>query len=129
MNLAIADVLVTGYESLIDTVSLPDPDDRHVLAAAIRAGAQVIVTWNLKDFPAEALAPFGVRAVDPDDFVLEMIDLAPAAIASVVTTQAAALKNPPMGGGPADGYPRPAGAGSLCRPAPGAAGKRDVARI
>jgi predicted nucleic acid-binding protein len=48
MNQAIPDVIVTGYQSLIDGLTLPDPDDRHVLAAAIRAGAQVIVTWNLK---------------------------------------------------------------------------------
>ena len=53
MNEAVRDCLVSGYEVLIDSLSLPDPDDRHVLAAAIRAGAQVIVTYNLKDFPAE----------------------------------------------------------------------------
>jgi predicted nucleic acid-binding protein len=55
MNNAIRDVLVENYEDLIDGLSLPDPDDRHVLAAAIRSDAQVIVTWNMKDFPAEKL--------------------------------------------------------------------------
>lgn len=53
MNEAIPDSLVTNYEPLIEGLDLPDPDDRHVLAAAIQAGAQVIVTFNLKDFPAE----------------------------------------------------------------------------
>ena len=57
MDQAVPDCLVEGYESLIEGLSLPDPDDRHVLAAAIRAGAQTIVTINLKDFPALSLAP------------------------------------------------------------------------
>jgi predicted nucleic acid-binding protein len=49
MNAAVRDCLVTGYESLVEGLKLPDPDDRHVLAAAIKAGAQVIVTDNRKD--------------------------------------------------------------------------------
>ncbi|MDR3360146.1 MAG: PIN domain-containing protein [Bifidobacteriaceae bacterium] len=53
MNDAIRDVTVTGYEHLIDQLNLPDPDDRHVLAAAIHAEAQVIVTRNLRDFPCD----------------------------------------------------------------------------
>lgn len=51
MNLAVADCIVEGYEPLIEELELPDPDDRHVLAAAIKSGAQVIVTDNLKHFP------------------------------------------------------------------------------
>jgi hypothetical protein len=96
MNASIFGVLVTGYESLVGGVELPDPDDRHVVAAAIRAGAQAIVTANLKDFPAEKLAPFGLEAIHPDDFVLNCIDLAPAAIVASVQLQAGALKNPPQ---------------------------------
>ena len=61
MNEAVRDCLVTGYEDLIDSLTLPDPDDRHVLAAAIRAGASVIVTYNLKDFPAATLAQFDIE--------------------------------------------------------------------
>ena len=91
---AVPDCLVRGYETLIDGLKLPDPNDRHVLAAAIRAGAQVIVTSNLKDFPEADLTAYHVDAQDPDDFVSHLIDLAPGAVCGVVTEQAAALKNP-----------------------------------
>jgi predicted nucleic acid-binding protein len=77
MNEAVRDCLVTGYEDLIQSLSLPDPDDRHVLAAAIRAGAGVIVTYNLTDFPAETLARFDIEAQHPDDFLVGLLDLAP----------------------------------------------------
>ena len=96
MNDAVSDCLVEGFENLIDGLSLPDLDDRHVLAAAIRAGAQVIVTTNLQDFPANALAPYHLEAKHPDDFVVETIDRAPALVAQILTEQAAALKNPPQ---------------------------------
>ena len=96
MNDAVSDCLVEGFENLIDGLSLPDLDDRHVLAAAIRAGAQVIVTTNLQDFPARALAPYHLEAKHPDDFVVETIDLAPALVAQILSEQAAALKNPPQ---------------------------------
>ncbi len=95
MNAAVPDSLVRGHEGLIDGLNLPDPDDRHVLAAAIRAGAQAIVTANLADFPDDRLAPYDVEVIHPDDFVLDLIDLAPGAVATVVVAQAADLKNPP----------------------------------
>ena len=57
MNSHVRDCLVTGHESLIETITLPDPGDRHVVAAAIKSGASLIVTFNLKDFPTSALAP------------------------------------------------------------------------
>jgi predicted nucleic acid-binding protein len=91
---AVPDCLVTNYHDLADHVLLPDPDDRHVLAAAIRSNAQVIVTFNLKDFPDAALAPFGIEAKHPDDFLLDAIGIAPGTIATVVSQQAAALKSP-----------------------------------
>ncbi|KFA90859.1 PIN domain-containing protein [Archangium violaceum] len=93
---AILDVHVSGHESLIDGLTgLPDPDDRHVVAAAIRCGAQVIVTFNLKDFPNAVLARYGMEAQHPDDFVRDLIDLDAATVTQVVRAQAAALKNPP----------------------------------
>ena len=95
MNQAIPDVVVDGFESIEAGLSLPDVDDRHVLAAAIRSGAQTIVTFNLKDFPDETLAAYGVEAVDPDTFVVDLIDLAPGVVLSVVDEQAKALKSPP----------------------------------
>ncbi|MER6510111.1 PIN domain-containing protein [Nonomuraea sp. NPDC001636] len=75
MNSAVRDCLVEGYEPLIEGLKLPDADDRHVLAAAIKVGAKAIVTSNLKDFPAEYLAPWDIEAKSPDDFVLDQIDL------------------------------------------------------
>ena len=65
MDRAIPDGLVVGYEALIPGLALPDPDDRHVLAAAIRCNASVIVTFNQKDFPDDILAPFGIEAQHP----------------------------------------------------------------
>lgn len=91
---AVADCLVTRYEPLIEGLNLPDPDDRHVLAAAIQCSAQVIVTSNLDDFPREALEPFNIEAQGPDQFVLDVVNLAPARVAAVIQQQSAALRNP-----------------------------------
>ena len=95
MNTHVRDCLVTGYESLIEAVTLPDPDDRHVLAAAIRAGADLIVTFNLKDFPEEALKPYGIEAQHPDDFLMFQLDLAPNIVCAAAKRHRASLKNPP----------------------------------
>lgn len=92
---AIPGALVSGYEGLAATVELPDEDDRHVLGAAVRSGAQVIVTSNLKDFPPEALAPFDIEAQHPDAFVLHLLSLDTGAVARAVAAQAASLRNPP----------------------------------
>lgn len=92
MSEAIADCIGHGSEPLIEGLSLPDVGDRHVLAAAIEANAQVIVTANLSDFPPDNLAPFGIEAKHPDDFVLDLIDLAPAKVALVVSEQASASR-------------------------------------
>lgn len=95
MNSAIPDSLVTGYESLISGINLPDPDDRYVLAAAVFARAEVIVTFNLKDFPATSLQPLNVQALHPDDFVLSLIDIDENAVCEAARKQRANLRNPP----------------------------------
>jgi hypothetical protein len=95
MNSKIRDCLITGYENLIEGLTLPDPDDRHVLAAAIRAGADVIVTFNLTDFPAHILSQFNIEAQHPDDFVMRLIDLDEETVCAAVERQRVALKNPP----------------------------------
>jgi predicted nucleic acid-binding protein len=74
MNDAVRDCLVTGYQPLIEGLDLPDPDDRHVLAAAIKANAQLIVTRNRKDFPVKTLAQWEIRPKSPDDFVRDVMD-------------------------------------------------------
>ncbi|MCK6575906.1 PIN domain-containing protein [Myxococcota bacterium] len=92
---ALDDCLVTGYAGLADHIELPDEGDRHVVAAAIRCGAQAIVTTNVRDFPARALRPLELVAIHPDTFVLDLLDRAAEKVMAVVQAQTAALKNPP----------------------------------
>jgi len=75
MIAAIPDCMVTHYQPLIAGLSLPDPDDRHVLAAAIAGHADAIVTVNLKDFPPAILATYSLEAQHPDDFVMNQLEL------------------------------------------------------
>ena len=77
MNHATRDSLVTGYKALIPSLELPDPNDCHVLAAAIVGRCDVIVTQNLKDFPEEALEPYGIETLHPDGFLSNHLALAP----------------------------------------------------
>lgn len=74
-NMAFPDARVTNYRGLIDHLQLPDKDDRHVLAAAIKTNANIIVTNNLKDFPPDYLQSFGLSAKTTDDFLTDIIDL------------------------------------------------------
>jgi predicted nucleic acid-binding protein len=96
MDAAFSDAGVTQWEQVAAGLDLPDQDDRHVLAAAIAGGAQAIVTFNLKDFPAEKLAPRGIEARHPDEFLLDQLDLSPSALLDVLVNQAADLTRPPM---------------------------------
>ena len=96
MHRALPDALVTGYQSGIDGLSLPDPDDRHVLAAAITVAADVIVTFNLKDFPAAALAPYGVEAQHPDAFLQSIIAVMPLQVLAAVRDCLSRLTRPPI---------------------------------
>ncbi len=95
MDRHVPDCLVAGYEALIPTLTLPDPDDRHVLAAAIHGGAQLIVTFNLRDFPPPALERYGIQAIHPDEFVVGLLDEQPASVLEAMRLQRAGLKNPP----------------------------------
>ena len=95
MDTHVRDALVTGYEPLIEGLSLPDPDDRHVLAAAIRSHADLILTFNLKDFPAAALFPFAIEAQHPDDFLLHQWSLDQPKVLTALRRQRASLENPP----------------------------------
>lgn len=95
MDANVLDCLVSGYEHLIATINLPDPDDRHVLAAAIHARADAIVTFNLKDFPKDMLARFNIEPIHPDDFIHYQLDLKPAAVVTAAGRCRQRLRNPP----------------------------------
>lgn len=98
MNESIRDVLVQNYENLIDGLKLPHDEDRHVLAAAVKAAAQVIVTLNTKHFPPDAIDPNGLQemeAQDPDTFLFNLIDLNPKAVAEVIRDIEADLQSRP----------------------------------
>jgi hypothetical protein len=75
VNEAFPDALVENYEPIIPTLTLPDEKDMHVLAAAIKTNANLIVTNNLKHFPKEYIASFGLSAKDADNFFTDIIDL------------------------------------------------------
>lgn len=95
MNEHVRDALVTGYERFEESIELPVPNDRHVVAAAIRCQAQLIVTFNLKDFPISALEPLGLDVQHPDDFLEHLLDLHPQVVLEAVREQRLDLKNPP----------------------------------
>ncbi len=96
MEAHVEDAMVTGFEHLIDTLTLPDPDDRHVLAAAIHAGTKTIVTANVKDFPATALVAHDIIAVTPDQFVCGLLEKHPDAVIAALRADRASLKLPPV---------------------------------
>ncbi len=97
INQAVPDCLVTGYEHLIDQLSLPNPNDRHVLAAATRSGAQMIVTTNLKDFPKAVLADFEiVPVIRMRSSWTWRLYVDPAIVTTAGKLQRAALRSPPL---------------------------------
>lgn len=97
MDQSTRDCLVTGYQSLIPSLTLPDPNDRHVLAAAIVGSCDAIITQNLKDFPPDVLAPYGIEAQHPDAFICNQLSLAPGIVCNAFRMVRARLKNPPIG--------------------------------
>lgn len=95
MAQAVPDSLVTGWEAIHDGLpALPDANDRHVLAAAVCGHADAIVTFNLADFPAAALSPFGIEAQHPDEFLLNQLDLNPIASLKSVKAMRARWRKP-----------------------------------
>ena len=96
MNFHVRDALVNNYEDLIPSLTLPDPNDRHILATAVKAKASLIITFNLKDFRFSILRNYQVEAITPDDFILELIDLDEKAIIQAATQHKNTLKNPPF---------------------------------
>jgi len=90
-----AEAFVRGFETLIPCMT-NDEKDRHVLAAALMSRSQVIVTSKIKDFPDTALAPFGIKAQTPDEFLTHLFDLSPKYIVDILTEQAGDLVEPPM---------------------------------
>lgn len=94
MDEHVPDCLVTGYEALIATLTLPDADDRHVLAAAIHGGAGLVITFNLSDFPVSILDQFHIEAIHPDEFIVRLWDEYPDAVAQAMRLHRASLKRP-----------------------------------
>lgn len=90
------DCLVKNYETLSMELELPDKNDKHVLAAAIKSHAQAIITFNLKDFPEEALRKFDIEPIHPDTFLINQFDLRAGVIVSIVQKIRTRLKKPPM---------------------------------
>ena len=94
MSSAIEDCLIENFEYLINSLTLPDQDDRHVLAAAIVGHADAIVTFNLKDFPYANTSVHGIEILHPDDFIVAQYDLAPVKVLSIIKGLRARLKKP-----------------------------------
>lgn len=94
MRTAVPDCMVKNYEKLEAGLKLPDPNDRHVLAAAIRSNSQAIITRNLKDFPKEVLAEFDIEAIHPDVFLINQFDLSDATVLDAMKNIRSRLRNP-----------------------------------
>lgn len=95
MVAALSDAMVSGYEHRVDDLDLPDPDDRHVLAAALESGAQMILTFNLRHFPAEAM-PAVVAAVHPDALLSLLLAADPTPVLAAIRKVRQRMAKPPM---------------------------------
>ncbi len=95
MDTSVRDCLVMDYEYLIPALQLPDADDRHVLAVAIRSQSSVILTFNLKDFPQSQLDKYEIEALHPDEFIADLLDLNAERVLRAVAAHRRTLKNPP----------------------------------
>lgn len=95
MTAHLGQAMVEGYEPLIEGLTLPDPDDRHVLAAAIHGSASLVLTANIRDFPVEALAPYGIAASQPDTFLCGLIEANPSEAVEALRDDRLSLKHSP----------------------------------
>ncbi|QPB22137.1 PIN domain-containing protein [Rhizobium sp. 007] len=95
MNAAVPDSVVDGYSDLVPALALPDPDDRHVLAAAIVSASDAIVTFNLSDFPRKTVSQYDIEVLHPDDFIHHQFGLNNAGVIIAAQHCRARLKNPP----------------------------------
>ena len=94
MNASVPDCLVTNFEKLVTGIELPDPDDRHVVAAAIVGHADAIVTFNTKDFPTAVLQPYGIEVQHPDEFLMNQLQLQKIPALSAIKKMRARWTNP-----------------------------------
>jgi predicted nucleic acid-binding protein len=95
MNNAFEDANIIGYENIIKHLTLPDPGDRHILAAAIKSKSQKIITFNLKHFPASKLNKLSIVAESPDDFISDLIKIDKPRATIALNNQVNKLMNPP----------------------------------
>lgn len=93
MRAQFPEATITGYQNLIGAMT-NDEKDRHVLAVAVTSQAQAIITHNLTDFPESALAPYGLEALSPDEFLTDLFDLSPDRVVTILTEQGASLRAP-----------------------------------
>jgi len=96
MDSAFPDANVSGYKSLIPALSLPDKDDRHVLAAAIKAKANTIITFNTKDFPTRLIKPYHIEVQTPDELIPDLWALDKSKVLQAFNNQVNSLRNPPQ---------------------------------
>jgi len=95
MNSAFPDSNIENYEGMINSLTLPDKKDRHILAAAITAKAEVIVTFNLKDFPYTCLKSYNIEVLHPDVFITRLMLSEKNKVLQALNNQIRSLKNPP----------------------------------
>ena len=95
MEAAFPAAMVEGFEALVEGMT-NHPGDRHVLAACVVSPAKLIVTFNVKDFPAESLAPYDIEVVHPDEFLLDQLDLHPAWSEAAITSMLRKNRRPPQ---------------------------------